>query len=78
VSVWVLYVGIKNEAGPHLHSHTQTHPQPQDANMDTSEIDEIVLVGGSIRVPKIQTLLRRLFDDKEVKQSINPVGCVLN
>jgi molecular chaperone DnaK (HSP70) len=34
----------------------------EDANMKKSEIDEIVLVGGSTRIPKVQALLREYFD----------------
>jgi L1 cell adhesion molecule like protein len=40
--------------------------------MDKSNIHEIVLVGGSIRIPKIQKLLRDFFNGKELNQSINP------
>lgn len=40
--------------------------------MDKSKIDEIVLVGGSIRIPKIQKLLQDYFNGKELNKSINP------
>ena len=40
--------------------------------MDKSKIDEIVLVGGSIRIPKIQKLLQDFFNGKELNKSINP------
>lgn len=40
--------------------------------MDKSSINEIVLVGGSTRIPKIQKLLQEYFDDKELNKSINP------
>ncbi|CAG0889974.1 unnamed protein product [Darwinula stevensoni] len=43
-----------------------------EAKMDKSSIDEIVLVGGSTRIPKIQTLLVELFNGKEVNKRINP------
>ncbi|CAF1359024.1 unnamed protein product [Rotaria sp. Silwood1] len=43
----------------------------RDAKMDKSSIDEIVLVGGSTRIPKIQKLLQDLFNDKELNKSIN-------
>lgn len=43
-----------------------------DINMDKSEIDELVLVGGSTRVPKIQSLLSNLFMGKNLNKSINP------
>ena len=44
----------------------------KDAKMDKSSIDEIVLVGGSTRIPKIQKLLQEFFNDKELNKSINP------
>ncbi|KAK6943791.1 Heat shock protein 70 family [Dillenia turbinata] len=44
----------------------------QDAGLKTSNIDEIVLVGGSTRIPKIQQLLKDLFDGKEPNKGINP------
>ena len=37
----------------------------KDADMKKSEIDEIVLVGGSTRIPKIQQLVKNFFDGKE-------------
>ena len=43
-----------------------------NANIDKSKIDEIVLVGGSTRIPKIQTLLSNFFNGKELNRSINP------
>ena len=44
----------------------------RDAKMDKSDIHEIVLVGGSTRIPKIQKLLQDLFMGKELNKSINP------
>merc|ERR1712001_201885 len=44
----------------------------RDAKMDKSSIDEIVLVGGSTRIPKIQKLLQDFFNGKELNKSINP------
>ncbi|CAF4396384.1 unnamed protein product, partial [Adineta steineri] len=44
----------------------------RDAKMDKSSIHEIVLVGGSIRIPKIQKLLQDFFNGKELNRSINP------
>jgi molecular chaperone DnaK len=44
----------------------------QDAKLSESEIDEIVLVGGSTRTPSVQTLVRRLIGGKEPNQSVNP------
>ena len=44
----------------------------RDAKMDKSGIDDIVLVGGSTRIPKIQKLLQDFFNGKELNKSINP------
>lgn len=44
----------------------------EDANFKKSEIDEIVLVGGSTRIPKVQALLKEYFDGKEPNKGINP------
>lgn len=43
-----------------------------DAKMSKSQIDEIVLVGGSTRIPKIQQLLSEFFNGKQLNKSINP------
>jgi len=43
-----------------------------DAKMSKSDIDEIVLVGGSTRIPKIRELLSKFFNGKELCQHINP------
>ena len=44
----------------------------RDAKMDKSSIQEIVLVGGSTRIPKVQKLLSDFFNGKELNKSINP------
>jgi len=44
----------------------------EDSGLDKSKIDEIVLVGGSTRIPKVQDLLRDFFDGKEPSKGINP------
>lgn len=44
----------------------------QDAGLSKGDIDEIVLVGGSTRIPKIQSLLSDFFNGKELCKSINP------
>ena len=44
----------------------------KDAKMSKNQIDEVVLVGGSTRVPKIQSLLSDFFNGKELSKSINP------
>lgn len=48
----------------------------KDAKMSKSMINEIVLVGGSTRIPKIQKLLSDYFNGKELCKSINPDECV--
>merc|ERR1712043_45222 len=44
----------------------------RDAKMDKSSIHDVVLVGGSTRIPKIQKLLSDFFNGKELNKSINP------
>ena len=44
----------------------------RDAKMSKGDINEIVLVGGSTRIPKIQQLLQDFFNGKELNKSINP------
>ena len=44
----------------------------QDSGMSKSQVDEIVLVGGSTRIPKIQSLLSDFFNGKELNKKINP------
>jgi len=48
----------------------------RDSKISKSEIHEIVLVGGSTRIPKIQQLLSEFFNGKELCKSINPDECV--
>ena len=43
-----------------------------DSKIDKSSIDEIVLVGGSTRIPKIQNMISDYFNGKELCKSINP------
>jgi len=43
-----------------------------DAKIAKKEVHEVVLVGGSTRIPKIQALLREYFNNKELNKSINP------
>merc|ERR1711915_268621 len=44
----------------------------EDADLTKKEIDEIVLVGGSTRIPKIQSLVKEFFNGKEPSKGINP------
>jgi heat shock protein 1/8 len=48
----------------------------KDAKMNKQDVDEVVLVGGSTRIPKIQELLGDFFDGKDLNRSINPDECV--
>ena len=48
----------------------------KDAKLSKNQIDEIVLVGGSTRIPKIQEMLSEFFNGKELCKSINPDECV--
>ncbi|KAI3987953.1 hypothetical protein MKX01_021067 [Papaver californicum] len=43
-----------------------------DAGLQKNQIDEIVLVGGSTRIPKVQQLLKDFFDGKEPNKGVNP------
>ncbi|CAH1404417.1 unnamed protein product [Nezara viridula] len=43
-----------------------------DAKLDKSSINDVVLVGGSTRIPKIQSLLQNFFNGKSLNMSINP------
>jgi len=44
----------------------------KDASIEKKAVDEIVLVGGSTRIPRIQKLLSDFFDGKKLEKSINP------
>ncbi|GMY35599.1 heat shock 70 kDa protein [Fagus crenata] len=44
----------------------------RDAKIDKSQVHEVVLVGGSTRIPKVQSLLQDFFNGKELCKSINP------
>ncbi|KAF3989103.1 hypothetical protein FT663_03774 [Candidozyma haemuli var. vulneris] len=44
----------------------------KDAGVKKSDVDDIVLVGGSTRIPKIQELIEKFFDGKKASKSINP------
>jgi L1 cell adhesion molecule like protein len=44
----------------------------RDSKIDKSKVHDIVLVGGSTRIPKIQKLLSEFFNEKELCKSINP------
>lgn len=44
----------------------------KDAGLEKKNVDEIVLVGGSTRIPKVQKLLEDFFDGKKASKDINP------
>ena len=44
----------------------------RDAKLQKNQIHEVVLVGGSTRIPKVQQLLEEFFDGKKLNKSINP------
>merc|ERR1711931_483468 len=44
----------------------------EDSDLKKNEIDEIVLVGGSTRIPKVQMLVKEFFNGKEPSRGINP------
>jgi heat shock protein 1/8 len=48
----------------------------RDSKLSKNDIQEVVLVGGSTRIPKIQSLLSEFFGGKELCKSINPDECV--
>jgi len=43
-----------------------------DADLEKAEVDEIVLVGGSTRIPKVQSLISEFFGGKELSKGVNP------
>ena len=44
----------------------------EDSDLTKKDIDEIVLVGGSTRIPKVQQLVKEFFNGKEPSKGINP------
>lgn len=48
----------------------------RDSKISKNEVDEVVLVGGSTRIPKIQQLITDFFGGKEPCKNINPDECV--
>ncbi|KAI3674795.1 hypothetical protein L2E82_51911 [Cichorium intybus] len=43
-----------------------------DAKMEKSSVNEVILVGGSTRIPKVQCMLQERFAGKEMCKSVNP------
>ena len=50
----------------------------KDASMSKKDIDQIILVGGSTRIPKVQQLLSEYFNGKELNKGINPDEAVVS
>ncbi|KAK1392193.1 hypothetical protein POM88_011249 [Heracleum sosnowskyi] len=48
----------------------------EDAGLEKEQIDEIVLAGGSTRIPKFRQLLKEYLDGKEPKEGVNPYEAV--
>eukprot|EP00985_Skeletonema_marinoi_P001207 scaffold481_cov73-Skeletonema_marinoi.AAC.1 len=44
----------------------------EDAMLDIDEVNEIILVGGSTRIPKVQQMIKDFFNGKELNRGINP------
>merc|ERR1712112_159398 len=44
----------------------------RDSGLDKKNIDEIVMVGGSTRIPRVNQLIQDFFNGKELNKSINP------
>eukprot|EP00833_Pecoramyces_ruminatium_P017050 jgi/Orpsp1_1/1191082/evm.model.d7180000083359.1 len=44
----------------------------KDSKIEKSDVNEIVLIGGSTRIPKVQEIISNYFDGKELKKKINP------
>ena len=43
-----------------------------EADLDKNDIDEVIMVGGSIRLPKVQEIVSAMFGGKELNKSVNP------
>lgn len=50
----------------------------KDAGMSKNDVDEIVLVGGSTRIPKVQNMLQDYFNGKKLNREINPDEAVVS
>ena len=44
----------------------------EDAKLKKFQIDEVIMVGGSTRIPKIQQIVKDYFDGKQLNHSVNP------
>jgi heat shock protein 1/8 len=43
-----------------------------DSQMEKSKVNEVILVGGSTRIPKVQKIFSTFFDSKQINKSVNP------
>ena len=50
----------------------------KDSGMSKNDVDQIILVGGSTRIPKVQAMLTEYFGGKELNKSINPDEAVVS
>lgn len=50
----------------------------KDSGMAKKDVDQVILVGGSTRIPKIQNLLSEYFGGKKLNKSINPDEAVVS
>ena len=48
----------------------------EDANLQKEEIDEILLVGGTTRIPMVRQVVQEFFNGKEMNKMLNPDECV--
>lgn len=64
----------------HITAETLTHIDTalKDAGLSKNEIDEIVMVGGSTRIPKVQDEVKKYFGGKELNRGVNPDEVVAN
>src|SRR6201987_2372358 len=58
-----------NESGP---KHLQVKQALADAGITADKIDEVVLVGGSTRIPRVVDIVKNLFNGKEPHKGVNP------
>ena len=75
---WVQLTSLLNLIALHHFVH---HPErlracfrvvAQDAKIDKGSVHDLVLVGGSTRIPRVQTMLSDFFNGRELCKSINP------
>ena len=65
---------IGHDDGARVGAHLSDEPPPQiwQASLSKDEVDELVVVGGSSRIPKVQRLLSDYFNGKELNKGVNP------